>query len=213
VYQGRQVHVADGPSGSSSARTTRDARRPSLRRRERRASCIARLMLQPADLLFLDEPTERPGHSHPRGARDALSEPGRPRPGHARPIPARPRVHVHPRPQPPRRQGRPVRRHAQWGTEQDAAPSARGRGPQAGGPGRPRAKGACRSARAQMGADGGRHPGRGAHGRGRARPRIPRSPPAAALHTRYTEAGGRAALRRAPLCALGRTESKAGPAR
>ena len=83
-----------GRSASSSAPTSSTGRSRASRAASRRGSLIARLMLQPADLLLMDEPTNDLDIPTLEVLEESLQRlPGRAGAGNSRSLPARPGLH------------------------------------------------------------------------------------------------------------------------
>ena len=112
--------IATAPFTSPAGRSAFSSAPSSSRRRCRRLSggekariVLARLMLQPADLLVMDEPTNDLDIPTLDVLEESLLEfPGRAGAGHARPLPARSRLDAHPRARRQRRRRVLRRSHA-----------------------------------------------------------------------------------------------------
>ncbi len=99
VYRDRTLHVASWAKRFLFRPEQLETSVSRLSGGEKARIVLARLMLQPADLLVLDEPTNDLDISTLEVLEDSLLDfPGAFSPGHPRPLPHRPRLHLHPRP-------------------------------------------------------------------------------------------------------------------
>ncbi len=207
LYQDRPIHVASWAKRFLFRSEQLDTPVSRLSGGEQARILIARLMLQPADLLILDEPTNDLDIPTLEVLEESLMEfPGRPGARHPRPLPAGERVELRPRPRRPRQRHLLRRLHPVGGGAHGGSVTSQARGCQTGpaqagqGPEAPHL-----SREAGVGSDGGEDPGdRGAPrpcpggGGGPGRGDRSQSPPGALRGVGDGPPGGGT-----PLCPLG----------